>query len=298
MFFQQRLFRQAKDVQDPQGYQDAFASDPVRGAAAICDGASSTLFAGPWAEQLAQAIVQNPPPTDSTEGVQQWLKPLRDAWSAAVDPNSLAWHQKAKFLEGAASTVLWVQMWADPSDAEFNGPFYLRGYAVGDCCLLHVRQGQVLCSFPLNQSEQFNTDPQVLRSIFKRAETIAFHNMEAQCEGGDYLILCTDAVAVWTLQQYEAGTPPEWDEFWNMSESQWEQWLLDLRKNQQIRYDDSTMAVLKVCGSSEEEGEENFKDKAIETVSGLWNTFKKKTRQGLKAAADSKWLKPEEEKEQ
>ena len=55
MLFEHRAFWLPKDVQNAQAYEDAFDVDCVRGLAAVCDGVSSTIFAGRWAAILAKA---------------------------------------------------------------------------------------------------------------------------------------------------------------------------------------------------------------------------------------------------
>ena len=72
--------------------------------------------------------------------------------------------------------------------------------------------------------------------------------METQCRPGDLLVLCTDAVAGWTMRQLEAGATLDWNAYWKMSLEQWQQWLIGLRQQNQIRYDDSTAVLLRLGG--------------------------------------------------
>lgn len=297
MFFESREYWLPKDVQDPSRYEDAFAVDPARGMAAICDGVSTTLFSGRWAGILARAAIEQPPDTRDPEQVEAWLASCRGAWEAAIDVSSLAWHQKPKLLEGAAATVLWIELASSGTQDGVARPFRLRCYAVGDCCLFHVRGDQVLETFPIAESARFENNPQVMRSVNKRAEPVAFEAFESACNPGDLLMLCTDALAAWTMRQLEAGYPLDWDAFWNTTFEDWQRWLLELRQDNQIRYDDSTMLLLRISGRRPEKTtptrkatDENLMDVAEDKLRGAWKSLKGGLRKGLKELADSKWL--------
>jgi hypothetical protein len=302
MFFQHRAYWLPKDTQDPSRYEDAFEVDPARGLAAICDGVSSTLFSGRWADILAKATVAQPPQVGSPEGLDAWLNHYREAWSATIDESSLAWHQKPKLLEGAASTLLWIELAAPGNHDEVARPFRLRSYAIGDCCLFHVRDGQVLQTFPILESARFDSNPQVIRSVVKRSDVVAFEAMESSCNPADLLVLCTDAIGAWLMRQLEAGFPLDWDAFWETTPEDWQQWLVELRQGNQIRFDDSTMVLLRVAGRKPERAparkapEENLMDLAEDKLRGAFQSLKGSLRKGLRGLSESKWLKDRDEK--
>jgi hypothetical protein len=137
--------------------------------------------------------------------MDEWLKRQREAWAATIDEQSLAWHQKAKLLEGAGTTLLWVEVTGSESADDVSRPRRLRCYCVGDCCLFHIRGGHVLETFPVLDSARFDQNPRVIRSVFKRSESVEFEAMETQCHPGDLFVLASDAVACWTMRQIEAG---------------------------------------------------------------------------------------------
>ncbi len=102
-------------------------------------------------------------------------------------------------------------------------------------------------SFPLESSEQFQTDPVVLGSIdLKRDHLLEFAFLDEMCYPGDELVLCTDAVAEWAARSYETGDPPTWNDFWLMSEDDWRSGVAWLRQERQMRIDDATMLVLRL----------------------------------------------------
>jgi hypothetical protein len=307
MYFAHRAFWLPKDIQDPNGYEDAFEIDNQRGLAAVCDGASSTIFSGRWSAMIAKGVVWDTPPVHDAQAMQVWLKRYREAWSSSIDETALAWHQKPKLLDGAATTVLWVQL--SPLAMPGTQPLHrLQVFAVGDCCLFHVRDGQLLRTFPITESQRFDAHPQVLRSVFKRSDAVSFAPLDDQCRDGDWLVLCTDALAAWLMRQAESGQPLDWQAYWNMSAMDWQQWIVGLRQANQIRYDDSTLVILRV-GQTESpslpdeddeeidisvretsEDDDNLLHKAEEKLRGAWKSLKGSVRKGLSDLSRSKWL--------
>ena len=77
-------------------------------------------------------------------------------------------------------------------------------------------------------------------------ESLAFDTLEDTCEPGDLLVLATDAVAAWALTQLEAGRPLGLESLWDMENEDFARWIIRLRDQQQIRYDDSTVILLRV----------------------------------------------------
>jgi hypothetical protein len=246
--FDTRLFTLAKDPEHPEGFQDACCMDCERHVVAIADGVSSALFSGPWAAILAEAAVADSPNPQDPAAFAEWLRRQRERWAASIYTANLAWHQKAKLPTGAFSTLLYVRVC--PADAALPGSFggyRLTAFAVGDSCLFQVRNGELVRSFPLERSEQFQTDPVVLGSIdLKRDHLLEFAFLDEMCYPGDELVLCTDAVAEWAARSYETGDAPVWNDFWLMSEDDWRSGVAWLRQERQMRIDDATMLVLRV----------------------------------------------------
>ena len=128
---------------------------------------------------------------------------------------------------------------------------------MGDSCLFHARNGQVLKSFPLDQSAQFDTNPHIVRSVHKRADVAGFEHWRATCQTGDWLVLATDAVAAWAVRLLENEVEPDWPAFWGASQEDWQTWIVQQREANQMRYDDSTVLLLRVGGPPQETPEED-----------------------------------------
>lgn len=256
MPFESRVFTLAKDAEHPEEFQDAYGLDAARGIAVVADGVASAIFSRQWARILAEATVADPPDPRDPEAFAQWLRTQRRQWSDQIDTSALAWFQKAKLPLGAFSTLLWVRL--EPSDRQGPGTFgayRLRGRAVGDSCLFHVRHGQVLRTFPIQAAAELEADPLVLGSVdLKRDALVQFALLDELCYPDDLLVLCTDAVAEWALRGLESGDPPAWERFWGMTEQQWEREIAGLRQEQAMRYDDATLVLLRVKGEGVEIG--------------------------------------------
>lgn len=248
MFFDYRVLWLPKDLQRDSEYQDAYYADGKRGVAAVADGVASSLFSASWANILVQAVVRDPPDTNDPPSFAPWLAKHRENWLTPIDPSTLAWHQKPKFQDGAFATLLWLEMIVtEKSDPEATGEFQFFAYALGDTCLFHVRGERLLRAFPLTKSEQFDNDPLVIGSVDKKKDhMLEFSTVNDYCQSGDFLAICTDAVAARLLHAIEQGEVPDWGGYWTFSENDWRQEVAELRQRQAIRHDDSTMVLLKV----------------------------------------------------
>ena len=248
MPFQSRVFQLAKDPENPRQYEDAWRLDAGRAVAAVADGVSASMFSGPWAEILTAAAVEAPPDTGDRAAVAAWLAPLRQAWAARVDTVQLTWFQKAKLKQGAFSTLLWAALQPrEDQDRPLPGEYRLRSFAIGDSCLFLLRDGCLLRSFPMENVAQFQADPLVIGSLdLGRDDRLAFGTLDEICRDGDLLVLCTDAIAAWSFARAQSGEPPPWERFWSLSEEDWRQEMVALRAREELRYDDTTLLLLRV----------------------------------------------------
>src|SRR5262245_41132578 len=130
-------FHQPKRGHSEEEYEDAFAGHGARGRFAVADGASESSFAGMWAKLLVEGFVREP---DNPWEDPGWLEPLRQKWAAEVADRPLAWYAEVKRQEGAFATLLGLAL---------RRPSHWRALAVGDSCLMHIREGGMFSSFPI-----------------------------------------------------------------------------------------------------------------------------------------------------
>jgi nucleotide-binding universal stress UspA family protein len=252
MILQARIFKLAKDPEHPGEYQDACQVDAARGVAVIADGVSSAIFSAQWANLLVDAVVADAPDLDDVEAFAAWLQQQRQAWAGRIDTTSLAWFQRAKLPMGAFSTRLWIHVAEAAGDqpGAFGG-FRLRGFAIGDSCLFHLRNGELVRSFPMQTAAEFQADPLVLGSVdLKRDHLMQFTRLDEFCYPDDLLVLCTDALGEWAMRQQEAGEPTDWYGYWNMPEADWQAEITARRHARHIRYDDTTLVLLRVVAET------------------------------------------------
>ncbi len=248
MPFETRAFVLAKDPQHPEQFQDAFGLNAAGGIAAVADGVSSALFSRQWAQIVTLSVVADPPNPGQKDFFTQWLAERRQEWSAQIDTSGLAWFQKAKLPNGAFSTLLWIRLLpVEEEEAEGFGAYRLHGFAIGDSCLFHIRGGETVRSFPIERAKELEANPIVLGSVdLNRDDYLEFHELDVQCYVDDVIVLCTDAIADWALRRAEEGNPPNWNDYWSMTEEQWLAEINELRESRAMRYDDATLVLLRV----------------------------------------------------
>ncbi len=247
MIFDYRAFWLAKDPRQADDYQDAYAVDPARGLAAIADGVSASLFAGRWADVLVRAAVDQPPSVADPAAVGAWLATCREQWSRPIEPDALPWHQRLKLADGAAATLLWVQLAADdPANTAGDRTYRLSAHAIGDSCLLHVAGDRIAGRFHWPRAASLAPRPRRSRRADRREALPSFESVSLVCRAGDFVLLATDAVAAWLLGRSEQDDLPDWEACWNMPEPDWRQWIARLRDEQQMRYDDATLVMLRL----------------------------------------------------
>jgi len=200
MNFQARGFQTAKDIDHPEACQDAWGIDLSTGIAVIADGVSSAIFSQQWACILAQAVINQPPNPYDPTSFGAWLGQQRLQWHnlvGGIDTSTLAWHQTAKLASGAFTTLLWTHV-APISTPEQGKPetYRLHGFAIGDSCLFHFRNDELIRTFPLDNSAQLEALPVVLGSIdLGNDHLMQFASLDIECAEGDQVVMATDAVA-------------------------------------------------------------------------------------------------------
>ncbi len=224
----------------PEQWEDAWASDPAGGVAAVADGASTGIYCRAWAGRLAAAFVAARPEARDPAALAAWVEGLRAEWRAGIDYEHLNWSKRAKVDSvGAAATLLGLEVGA----AGDGGVRPWRACAVGDATLFWVRDGQLLATFPVVAADQFGSAPLLVRSN-PGYKTLALA-AAGECRPGDRFLLATDAVAARLLKS--AGGV-DWNHFEAVDEAAWRADLDALRRANDMVNDDCTLVVLAVAG--------------------------------------------------
>jgi hypothetical protein len=223
--------------------------------AAVSDGASESLLAGDWANLLAHAIIELAQEDERILYVHdrfatallnissQW-----DDWLAEylaereVRGRPVRWYEQPKLIRGAYATLLAAHF---PHNVKNNSTRW-HAAAIGDSCLFHVHENELMSAFPITSASRFNLDPKLVNSRNRDHALLASRAEMAsgQCEPGDEFFMCSDALACWFLGQIEKGVLP-WRILKNLSypcdAHEFSAWATSLRKDGQMRNDDVTL---------------------------------------------------------
>ena len=153
----------------------------------------------------------------------------------------MPWFAEIKREEGAFATFLGVGVRA-PTAKKRGG---WRAVAVGDSCLIQVRDGRCVHAFPLQKARQFSNQPNLIAS---RGADPNPDLGRGALEAGDRLLLMTDALAYWFLHTHESGGDP-WEPVAlalaaEEPEAAFAEWITELREREQLRNDDVTLLCI------------------------------------------------------
>jgi Protein phosphatase 2C len=233
-----RVLHLPKHGHTAEEYEDAWAADPAAGRFAIADGASESAFANLWARLLTDGFLAARRPRD----LAGWLGDARRHWLAEVMGLELPWYAEMKRAEGSFATLLGLNV----RPVGPNRPARWRAVAVGDSCLVRVRNDGQVKGFPLAGSSEFDNQPRLIGS---RGEMP--HGVRYACGSlspGDHLFLMTDALAQWFLRACEGGGRP-WEEIAPLcsaesSDGAFAVWAEELRGSGALRDDDVTLLMV------------------------------------------------------
>jgi hypothetical protein len=215
---------------------------------AVADGTSTTSFSGIWAQQLVLSFASG-----RLEGgvLPTSLRPLQGRWlrkaQARLRGRALSWYADAKLKQGAASTLLGLDLRAaEPKQTTCRW----RVMAVGDSCLAHVRQDRLLEFFPFARVEDFTNHPDLISTRADAVERFDVKIREGEAAAGDSFYLMTDALAKWFLKETDNGEKP-WEVlrgFEAYPEGQaFSDWVRDRRQADAMDDDDVTVLRLDLC---------------------------------------------------
>ena len=168
---------------------DFFDAEVAEFKCAVADGATETSFAGLWAQLLVEGFAEKHP-----------LKLLRERWNAEVRQKDLPWYAEEKLEKGAYAAL--AGLYLKKGRGKKNS--YLME-ATGDCCVFHVRDNEMISSFPMLRSEEFHNAPALICS---HEDARVDAQMEKQSKkgewkDGDTFFLLSDALACWALRREE-----------------------------------------------------------------------------------------------
>jgi hypothetical protein len=234
-----KAFRLPKAGNTMNECEDACAGDADGRRFAVADGASESGFAAAWARLLVEGYVKNPGAWSA------WLPEARRMWQANAEEDDLPWYAEAKLQEGAFATLLGLAF-----DEDLGA---WQAEAVGDTCLFQVRGDRLRRTFPVRHSADFSNRPVLLGS--RRLDGQQGRTNRGRCRGdwrpGDFLLLMTDALAQWFLQETEGGRSA-WRELLALkSQEHFADWIDRRRQTRELRNDDVTLLCIRFAARKE-----------------------------------------------
>jgi hypothetical protein len=236
---------------------DIIPHNPKYQRYAIADGASTAYLSGLWAGTLVdefglcESEITNKNFLDLVQTLidKKWTARLTDYTKNREDEGKpLSWYDEMALQNGAASTFLEISFALEENKFKEN----FSALAIGDSCLFHVRNDDLVTKFPLNSSADFDNSPLLISSDSKRnanlQEKIAYLK-DQSIATGDQILLMTDALASWFLQEYEKEAKP-WEIIGKkaVNKTSFSEWVEELRENKLIRNDDVTLMILIIQG--------------------------------------------------
>jgi hypothetical protein len=254
MFVSSQGFHVPKRGNVESEYEDAYFPERVcrqdlsEFHCAVADGASESAFAREWARLLVRGYYLQ----------RMSVGHLQRCWSKKVTHRPVPWYLEAKIRQGAHAALVGLSIRdAEPSESE-GGSWQVN--AVGDSCLFHVRNDELLTVAPISKSDDFNnhpylisTDPASSFGLLESRLTV----ISGEWQPNDEFFLLTDALAQWTLSKHEAGQPA-WSLFRNLGQDDdqgssgqgqqcFKNLVANLREDGGLHNDDTTLLHVEVA---------------------------------------------------
>lgn len=234
-------------------WEDHFALDEELCRFAVADGASSSSKAAAWAATLTRGFVIDPFDLSSADDFDRWIErrcnDFRLEHPVAADDEVTAQNWYAKAAEGQNGFATLVAAQFGPSarnveSVEFGG--------VGDACLFHVRDQELLCAAPELGVDGFGTFPDLLSTNDDHREQAVQRMFTGSfaVAAGDEVFLMSDAIAEWSLKAAEAE-PEVWGVLSDLDHITFHRLVADLRAIDEIVNDDVTLVRCRVVPSEE-----------------------------------------------
>jgi hypothetical protein len=206
---------------------------------AVADGATESLFARRWAEQLVHAVaVGDLSPRTLSKGIA----PLRASWRGWLAGKTLPWFAEEKARQGSFAALVALELISEEAGEAQEGCWHAA--AVGDSCLFHVRGKEVLVRFPIAKAEAFDSRPYLICSVGAAEEQLNEAMLNGKWEKGDLFFLMTDALACWFLKHIDTGgslLDLQGDFSSANGTESFPTWVESLRDQGSIRNDDCTL---------------------------------------------------------
>ena len=197
--FQTKQFLLPKSGHALSECEDAIGINAATRRFAVADGATEAFDSQTWARSLAHDWVELEPTEQTREEFRAWVakrgQSLHDSWNGL----RLSWYAEEKARTGSFAAFVGVQLELDEPSPSW------KAIALGDSCLLHRRNEEILQALPISDYESFNATPLLVPSQLTMQDR-ALENLvvaSGTLRDGDVLLLLSDAIAAWYLMLVE-----------------------------------------------------------------------------------------------
>jgi hypothetical protein len=224
--------------------EDAFSTKPTRQSLKVfvADGATESSFAKEWANLLTDDLKTIR--SFSLRNIVKRLPKIRNEWKEQVSQKPLPWYAEIKLEKGAFSTI--IGLWINYKKSSFNC------FAIGDCCIFHLRNDEILASFPIEEEIEFSNNPFLVSTKIDDDDKIVEHFRELKNQKirkGDYLFVMSDALACWFMNKIKTNDRP-WETLIGFTgeslDNSFEEWLKSKRDEKEIKNDDTTLLTIEI----------------------------------------------------
>jgi serine/threonine protein phosphatase PrpC len=244
--------RTHKEMETISGCQDNFSYNEAKNCFAIADGATQSFYSSIWSKLLVDYFCENPQIDKNNwqewlELIQQkWLEEVRAELEKAKSGNNFAWIEIYNGLERSKSAT-----------STFIGLQFIENQAkisiVGDSCLFIFQGNQLIQTYLLKKSTNFNDRPGYFGSRSKNNDDYEpeFLDIELKYKQHSdklYFVLATDALAEYIFKYTEQLGDILTTLLKINTEQEFENFVKSARHNGTIKMknDDVTLMILEV----------------------------------------------------
>ncbi|MEU4724737.1 hypothetical protein AB0G06_34445 [Nonomuraea dietziae] len=203
-------------------------------------------------------------PWGSGDGFEHLITSLVEDWAAweseyinqrQREGNPLRWYENYKLSDGAFATLLAIRI--EPPDESSSSatrqrlPLDVgqwRAVAVGDSCVVHVRDSSIVTCFPLESPSDFHSSPALIGTQGNSSHPNRNQAMfiSRTYKPLDEFFLMTDALAAWFIDVSKRATSKEFKQVMDKlkeslgepSTGSFRTWITEQRSNGAMRNDD------------------------------------------------------------
>ena len=216
---------------------------------ALADGATEGVFSSIWAKILVKLYASNSELIKTPQIYLQSAKENFHEWkleyikSRETDDKPLLWFEEVGLSRGVYSTIVGVTFY--DIDSEIGR---WEASAIGDSCLIHLRDDEILRKFPIDHSNEFNNQPWLLSTTDNSGDDVLSYikTIDSDWASGDTFILLSDALAHWCYSEIENDKNPFVEIKHFLDNGNFEDFLCHARKTKIIKNDDVTVLFIEL----------------------------------------------------